>query len=368
MRLDALRVYRPFRPSLLGKEATKWISSLSSKIRQSVLQEIVLNSGMDGLDLATASAKEDPDPEVKVAVVNALTFRLAHRHVTDLLHGEDETIFDLMARMDLINYVDVDDEQIKIALDTARERQRKQGTSSYERLQTIVYGKGDQDLSNDLVSIISEMEIDQKQDGKVHLVYEARNRYPHAVADGLLQRVRAGRTLFYGTADLLASADLILEDKELLDIALSDMGCRDKRAEASASVLGPLGVGSMIEAVLAAKKNLRNGSGRYNQAAGDRYHDLLARIRHTPITSLVNAVRDRSPHAGIEEMADLAELISRRLNSENDHSNPFGDGVRAVIGMLAEEWGSRMLASDRATRSQLSSIARLISSAPSLVC
>jgi hypothetical protein len=36
---------------------------------------------MDGLDLATAIAKEDADPDVKATVVDALTFRRADRHV-----------------------------------------------------------------------------------------------------------------------------------------------------------------------------------------------------------------------------------------------------------------------------------------------
>jgi hypothetical protein len=362
--LPALRAGRCFRPSLLGKEAAKRIAALSSNVRRNVLHEIAFNSGMGGLDLAAAIAKEDPDTEVRVTVVDALAFRRADRHVADVLRGADETTFDLVARRNLLDYVD--DEQVKKALAAARERQWKQGALAYERLRTIVYRQGDEDWSGELASIIGEMEIDKKQDGIVHLVYEARNRYPHAVADGLLRRVRAGSTLFYGTDDLLASAGLIIEDEELLEIALSYTGRRDSRAEAAASVLGPQGVGRMIEAVLAARKNLRDASGRHDQAAGDRYHDLLARIGHTPGTSLIAAVRARSPQAGNEEMADLAELISRHPGGENDRGKPFDADARNVIGPLAEDWGNRMLASDNATRSQLASIARLINRAPSV--
>ena len=209
---------------------------------------------------------------------------------------------------------------------------------------------GDEDLSGELTAIIAEMEIDEKRDAEVHLLYEARNRYPRAVADGLLQRVRADRTLFYGADDLLASAGFSLEDDALLEIALAETRRRDDRAEAAASVLGPQAVGRMIEAVLEAKKQSSRWSGKYDQAASDRYHDLLARIGHTPGASLIAAVRARSAQAGNEEMADLAELISRHPDGENDRGRPFDADALAAIRALAEDWGNRMLASGRCDR------------------
>ena len=201
------------------------------------------------------------------------------------------------------------------------------------------------------------MDIDKKRDAEAQLLYLARNRYSRAIADGLLQRVRAGRTLFYGADDLLASAGFSLEDDALLEIALSETSRHDDRAEAAASVLGPQAVGRMIDAVLEAKKRLRDASGKYNQAASDRYHALLARIEHTPGASLVAAVRARSARAGNEEMADLAELISRHPNGESDRGRPFDADALATIRALAEDWGNRMLASGDATRSQLASVA-----------
>ena len=53
---------------------------------------------MDGLDLAAAIAKDDPDPEVKATVIDALAFRRADRHVADVLRCADEKTFDLVAR------------------------------------------------------------------------------------------------------------------------------------------------------------------------------------------------------------------------------------------------------------------------------
>src|SRR5258706_15984810 len=83
--LSALRAGNRFRPSLLGSNAATRIAGLPPQIRKTVLHEIAANSGMDGLDLATAIAKEDRDTEVKVEVIHALAFRRADRHVAEVL-------------------------------------------------------------------------------------------------------------------------------------------------------------------------------------------------------------------------------------------------------------------------------------------
>ena len=67
----------------------------------------------------------------------------------------------------------------------------------------------------------------------MQLVYEARNRYAPAVMHGLLARVRAGRKLFYGADDMLASAGFILEDAEILNLALTNPASNDRRADAA---------------------------------------------------------------------------------------------------------------------------------------
>jgi hypothetical protein len=364
--LAALCASKPFRPSVLGKEAAKWIATLSSKIRQNVLHEIAFNSGIDGLDLATAIAKEDPEPEVKSAVVDALAFRRANRHVVDVLLSADGTTFDLVVQGDLLDYMDVGDENVKTELVNAYARKRKQGFLDHERLRLIAYGQGDEDFSGELVSIIGELEIDTKKDWAVNLIYMARNRYPREVAEGLLLRLRGGQTLFYGTSDLLVSAGLMLEDEDLIEIALSDTDQRDDRAEAAVAALGPKGVGRVIKAFLAAKKNLRHTKDKHGKTVRDRYLVLLDRIKHTSVTSLINAICEFSPWAGNEEITDLAELIIRHPWAENDRGNSFDQGVSSSISALAEEWGNRLLASDDTARSQLSLIAELICRAPSV--
>jgi hypothetical protein len=360
--LSALRAGRRFRPSLLGSDAAKRIAALPAKIREIILHEIALNSGMDGLDLATAIAKDDPDPEVKATAVDALSFRRADRHVAEVLRHADEKTFDLVARKDLAD--EVDDDMVKQGLDAARERQRKEGVSAYDRLRTIAYARGDDDRSSELIAIISEMEIDKNQDPVVGLIYEARKHYPRAVAQGMLQRVYEGRPVPYRAQELMAGAGLAVEDEILVDIALD--GSRfDSRADAAASVLGPRAVRRLIDKMLETKNLIRDTDGKYNKAAGDLYHLIHNRIGQTQSASLLAAIGVRSPYAENEEIAGFADLISRHRNGDIDPGQPFEPAALATIVGFAEDWGNRFLASNTATRTQLASIASLVGRARS---
>ncbi|MDK2741943.1 MAG: hypothetical protein NDI90_03435 [Nitrospira sp. BO4] len=360
--LKALREGRRFRPSLLGNEAAKRLAALPAKVRKNVLHEIAFNSGMDGLDLAAAVAKADPDAEVKVMVVEAFAFRRAYRHVANVLQGADDKTFDLLAHKGLID--DVTDEAVKGRLRAARERLGKEGLRPYDQMYSLVYGRGDGDWGAELVTVIAKMEIETKQEGAVNLIYEAQKRFPGAVAEGILRRVREGRALPYRAPELMAGSGFAFEDDALLDIALEAGGFND-RANAAASVLGPQAVGRMIERMFEAEKLVRDANGKYDQAAGDRYHAIRSRIGHTQAASLLTAITARSAHADNQEMAKLVDLISRHADEDNDRGQPFDAAALATIAGFVEDWGNRLLGSPDATRAQLASIATLASHSPS---
>lgn len=177
--------------------------------------------------------------------------------------------------------------------------------------------------------------------------------------------LRTGRTLFYGADDILASAKLTLEDDALLDLALSDPRRSDPRADAAASVLGPIAVGRLVDALVDVGARLRVG-GQFDRAASEMYGGLQTRIAHVPGMSLVAAVLARSAQADNEQMARLAELLSRQPNDDTDRGRPFDASSIAAIQRLVEDWGNRMLASGDAKRRHTANIATLASHAPSV--
>lgn len=360
--LRALRACRRFRPSLLGSDAAQRLAALPPEIRQHVLCEIATNSGMDGLDLAAAVAKVDPDSKVKAAVVDAFAFRRADRHVVDVLQGADDKTFDLLAHKGLID--DVTDEAVKARLAAACERLREEGVPPFDQMYSLLYGRGEDDQSAELEMFIAEMEIDKKQEGAVNLIYEAKKRFPRAVANGILRRVREGRTLPYSALELMAGSGFAFEDDALLDIAL-EAGRFDDRANAAAAVLGPQPVGRMIKSMFKAKKLARDANGKYDRAALDRYQAVQDRIGHTQTASLHAAIAARSAQADNQEIAGLADLISRHPDGENDRGQPFDAAALAAIAGFVQDWGNRLLGSSDATRAQLASIATLASHSPS---
>jgi hypothetical protein len=357
--LKALRNCKRFRPSTLGKDPVQKIKALPQKPRLVLLHEIASRSGMDGLDLATDIAADDPEPEVKSSVIDALAFRRADRHVAAILRKADEKTFDLVSHRGLID--EVDDKDVRQGIEAARKRLAAEGASVEDRLRRIAYAEAHEDRSAELTTIISTMEIDKRQDARVRLIYEARNRYPRAVADGLLARVRAGRKLFYGADDILASAGFVIEDEELLNLALANPASDDTQADAAASVLGPVAVGKMLDRLLTLAPHIRT-----DRPTSEAYSALDRRIAHVPGESLVEAIAERSPTLDSEQMARFASLLSRRPDSDSDHARPFNaDAVRIVQG-LVEEWGERMLASSAAERWQKAAIAALASHVPNV--
>ncbi|MCZ7938021.1 NACHT domain-containing protein [Agrobacterium salinitolerans] len=361
--LHALRAAKQFRPSVLGNDAPTRIAALPPEIRKNVLHEIASHGGIDGLDLATAIAKADRDPDVKATVVDALSFRRADRHVADLLVDAGDATYDILAEKGHLDDIVVD--AVQQELRRARERRKVAGFSHFQRLRTLVHGSGGDDRDSEVTEIIAEIEIDRKRDGEKHLLYEVRKRYPDALAKGLLRRVRERRELFYGADDILAAAGFVLEDDTLLKIALEKTSRHDDQAEAAASVLGPNAVGRLIDAYLAAGEVVHDANGKYDQAAGDHYHALRTRIGHTPGASLVAAVQARAINADNEEIVQLAELFSRETYRDDDRARPFTKEGLAAIGVLAREWAERMLVTEDVERRHVATVATMMSHAPS---
>jgi hypothetical protein len=148
-------------------------------------------------------------------------------------------------------------------------------------------------------------------------------------------------------------------------MVLSPQERMDSRAEAAASVLGPVSVGKLIDGKLALFVEIKK-LGRYEKSLSDRYYGLRDRIAHAPGASLVAAVQERATAASNEEIRELAELLCRR-DEGGDRARPFPEDANAAVSQMAEQWGERLVGSgENATRSQLSAVADLIGHFPSV--
>ena len=358
--MSTFRAVKQFRSSVLGSDAPKRIADLSPKIRNKILHIIASKSGIDGLDLATTIARIDNDPDVKATVAVELSFRRADRHVADLLKDAGDATYDILAKKGHLDDIAID--AVQKELQRARERYN---TTDIQRLRKLVYAPGGDDRETEVTEIVAEMETDGRH-GITHLLYEVRRRYPQALAHGLLRRVREHRVLFYGADDLIATAGFALENGTLLGIALEELNRQDDRADAAASALGPIAVGQLIDAYLAAGRVLCDASGKCSQAAGDHHHVLRDRIDHTPGASLVAAVQARTANADSEEITQLARLFSRESYGDEERARPFNEESLAAIGVLTHEMAERMLAAGDEKPWRVAAIATMMSHAPSV--
>ncbi|MDX6008408.1 NACHT domain-containing protein [Cupriavidus necator] len=353
--LRALRNCQRFRVSVIGKDAEAKIRGLSKNSRENLLYEIAIRSGIDGMDLASAVAKADPDPGVQASIAEAFAFRRADRHVAEVLANAGEETFDLVAKKSILD--DVSDASVKTRMEEAIGRRASKGESPAEQLRGILAKHGDEDRSDDVVGIVEAMD-DAKDDA---LVNQARLRYPIAVALGVLARVRAGKALFYVADTLLSEANLSLEDNELVELVIAPE-IDESRANAAACVLGPTVTGRVVDAYLEAWALFSRG--QTDDVARARVIGLEQRLLHVPLGSLIDAIGARAAAAGNEQLATFADLLAHRIRDSNESAGTPDAGLLERVRDFVVDWGARMLATG-ASRTQVAHVAILASRAPS---
>ena len=355
--LKALRAGGRFRPSVLGEDAARRISQLSSGLRQTILDEIATDGGMEGLEFAANAARADPDPEVKAKVAEGLAFRGAERHIVTVLREADEATFDLLEDRDY--YERIADEEVSRKLAAARDRANARGIPPRQRLATLVREHGAEDPSEEVANLIAQLQIDPRIEHQDYIVDLADERFPRAVAEGLLQRVREGRELPIRTTGRLVRAGFGLEDDALLDLALESDRARDRRAEAAASVLGPRAVARLIDRMVELDGHIRNAGKKAKKVAKDLHRSLRDRVCFADPAHVLAAIEKRASEATNQRIEYFADLLVRYGGWSGTTGRRFEACAQARIGRCVKEWGGRLLSSGDSTRKQFASVATL---------
>ena len=361
--LRALRAGGRFRPSVLGEDAARRISHLSSGLRQTILDEIATDGDMEGLEFAANAARADPDPEVKAKVAEGLAFRGAERHIVTVLRDADEATFDLLEDRDY--YERIADEEVRRKLAAARDRERARGIPPRQRLASLVREHGREDAGEEVADLIAQLEIDPRIEHQDYIVDLADERFPRAVAEGLLQRVREGREFPIRTTGRLVRAGFGLEDDALLDLALESDRARDGRAEAAASVLGPRAVARLIDRVVELDRQIRDAGKEAEKAAKDLHSAVRDRVCFADPAHVLAAIEERAGEATNQRIEYFADLLIQCGGRSGTTGRRFDACAQARIGRFVNQWGKRLLSSRDATRRQLASVASLAQHSPS---
>lgn len=361
--LSALRNCRQLRPSVLGRDAAASVAALPKGPREVLLHELAMNGDLEGLDFATALAKSDADSDVQVSVITALLFRRADHHVVEILRGVSDATLDQLALRGVLDEDDISDAQSIERLRLAKQRVAE-AENDFDRLQRIARTPRDEQQEIALFDLLSRMKIAGEDQRVSSLVRQLQIHYPEVVAKALLARVREGRAVFYGAADVVSAARLVVDDEALLRVAQEDLGEYSQQAFIAASVLGPRSAAAILDRLFELDPKRKVGN-EWNHEIGKLFHNLERRLALASAESILEAVVQRSADASVTQIALMAEVlvICRRQNSTD--GRPFTPQSRETACSLVEDWARRMLASGVATRSQTVSLARLAACAAS---
>jgi hypothetical protein len=244
----------------LGPDAGTRIAALPDEQRAYVLSEIASESGFDGMELATAVAKADPNPQVRVELIEALQFRRGDRHVAELLTEAPEEVWRLLA--DKGYAAEFADPAAAARLRAERERQIANDPSPTRRLYSLLESEEAAETVGpriaDLIAAPDFPAGDRDTGWTVHRAFE---RFPSSVAAGLLRRLAAGLEIPFRGEEMLVGVDAE-DDGPLAAVALDPTANRFV-GQAAATVVGPGTVGTLIDAVAtAAVENRARGGCR----------------------------------------------------------------------------------------------------------
>jgi hypothetical protein len=356
--LPALRIARRFRPSVLGPDAGARIAALPEEQRVHVLSEIASRSGFDGMELATAVAKADPSPQVRVEVIEALQFRRGERHVAELLTEAPDEVWRLLAAKGYA--MEFADPSAAARLRAEREHQIANDPSPTRRLYGLLESdEAAETVGQRIADLIAVQDFPANDRDTGWTVHRAFERFPSSVAAGLVRRLAAGLEIPFRGEEMLAGVDAV-DDGPVAALALDPTANRFV-GQAAATVIGPGTVGALIDALAAAAVEVRQQVAPEAAAARERYQQLLGRITAARPSSLAGAVLARADTEVPHRIGMLADLLVKQgdFDARVNPLLPEGDLKRALVAAL-HRWVQVLLASAESRRYQLAEIAQAL--------
>ena len=353
--LAALRAGRRFRPGVLGANAGARIAELSKDVRKNIISEIAMNGDMDGIEFATRLASDDASQEVKLSVIESLLFRRADRFAKVILESATDEVWRQLAGKWYPR--EIDDEEIAARIQQEVDRLHAEETDPSRMLSTLISAHPhDADSEEKVRELVQRIDFSDKDQNSRWLVHHAHEKYPGAVELALLSLLEQGRDVPFGADDILRSSDLVVDDGPLAG-SLLDKTIPRLAAESAASVIGPATTGELIDQIFEVRARVSANQGKYDKTLSEEYLRLVGLVSGTKTKPFVQAVLDRSGTDSLEEIAILADLVSRHGDSVERHRLALDSSMQDRLTAAVGAWGERLLISPTATRAQFAEIA-----------
>jgi hypothetical protein len=356
--LPALRAGRRFRPSVLGPNAEVRIAALPEEVRKHVLSEIAGQSGMDGIELATKLARADSSAAVKGAVIESLQFGRADRFVTQILSTAPDEVWQQLASK---GYADeVADRDAADRLRKEQQRAFELETSPLRKVQMLTHDDGVSmaGAGREIASLIEAAEFPAREQNAGWAIQEAFKRFPDETSSALIHRLDAGMEIPFHSEELLKTRGISIDDGPLTAMVMN-AGERDRVAAAAACVIGPKTIGNLIDRLMKIDEKAQ-ATGKWDEASGREYHELLGRISSTGLNAFADALLSRSETKDPRKIGLLADVFARHDKGDSENVLRLDDERHARMVSTVERWADALLALRESTRSQLANVARAI--------
>lgn len=355
--LSALRAARRFRIAVLGPAPETRLATIPDEIRAHVVAEIAGESGMDGIQLATAIAKNDPSAQVQFAVIEALQFRRADRSVADVLSVAPPEVWSKLAEKGYAE--EVADPDSAARLRSEREAYvRSEGRPLHKIGLLLDTREESPTVARQIADLIESEQFPPRDDHAAWRVGKAFERYPTEVTSALIKRLEAGRELPFRSEELLNNCPAI-DDGPLVAMVLN-CTTENRAAEAAARVIGPKTVALLIDKFIELDDKLRAAGAPAPEQQRNDYDRTMGRLQRSPVTSFLQAILSRGDTADPALITHLADLVGRHGGS--DAAGPLRADAELLdsLARIVAQWIDALLRSATATRHQFAEVVRVV--------
>lgn len=340
-----------FHPSVLGVDCAIHLGEMPTAQRLIAFPEIARNSGFDGLELAVELAASDPDPDVVAAVVTALAFRRADRHVNLILETASDAVWEVIAHAGFPDHLT--DVELNARLIAQRGTARNADATPGQLLDWILQERP-QDTEFQITQLIGAVEFEPNGSRIEQAVMTSFSKYPLAVAAGLVARIAADLPLPYHIEDYLNETPLI--DTGPVAEAAFDPLTSGRRLNAAAAVIGPVTIAVLFDQLFVIDSQLEALLGRYDEPLSKAYNRLVDALSSTRQNVFAQVLVSKSEEANYRRIGLLADVLAR--HGGGDTKPPFDDEHRSNLSLVVGTWMDTLQAMPQLPRNVASEVAR----------
>lgn len=354
--LRALRSGRKFRPGILGMDVQDRVAALPEELRKDIISEIAMNSGIDGIELATRLAVVDESMAVKMSVIESLFFRHAGRFAKDILETVSDEVWRSLAGK--WHAHEVSNRQVSERLAKEAAELHVTEPDPHNALNRLLSsGVRDPENAVTVQALIEQIDYSETTQNNRWLAHRAYELYPQEVVGAFVSLLESDKPVPYGADEVLRSSDVIVDHGPLAECVLVNSSAK-RCLVAAASVVGPVTIGQLIDQALDIHLRIKANDGRYDKTLSDESHRIVDLISSTKAGSFIRAILARPETQDPVEIAFLAGLVSRHGAGVERKPMILEDEERRGVTDAIQTWGNVLLASSEATRAQFATIAQ----------